>query len=183
MQEYRDLVALIAANKNEDFNEKMLQILDRGYKPILEKVGLEDGTISQLEQALKAEGVPQGQMLTKTVRFFVKAYSACGVRLSPYITKAKTPKARANATAKPNGKEKPARPRTPKKTPRRKETGDTAPEVIPPDFSRLPIPGIADAFIQYPNGLTEPQCALLDAAIALLRAYVKSQKGGGKREA
>lgn len=45
-------------------------------------------------------------------------------------------------------------------------------------FARLPIPGMSDAFIQYPNDLTEQQCALLDGAIALLRIFVKGRTVG-----
>lgn len=175
--DYRAVIEAVASKNTEKTKELMLRILDTAYSSVLNKVDLESGTITQLERAFRDEEVSQGQMLTKTVRFFIKAYAAYGVPLSPHITKS-NPKPRS--TAKANGADKP-RSRT-QKTPRRKEPSETSPEVVPPDFSRLPIPGIADAFIQYPNDLTEPQCALLDAAIALLRAYVKSQKGGGKRE-
>ncbi len=176
---YSELIEWLKAPAGpEQFQEKFMALLDEKYKPILARVDLERGTISELEKAFREElEVSPGQMMTKTIRFFVKAYTENGFNLmSPHITRPK-PKAR-NAAKKPTNGEKP-----PKRGPRMQRQDIEKPEMTPRGFSRLPIPGMADAFIQYPNDLTEPQCGLLDAAVILLRAYVKSQKGGGKKEA
>ncbi len=170
-QRYRELVT---ASKNADkFHEMLLEILDAAYKSVLESVDLESGTIAQLEKAFKDQGVTQGQMLTKTIRFFIKAYTECGTKLSVHITKpspkaprSKAEKGRARGTSKPV-EQTPIPPGTP------------AVETTPKGFSRLPIPGIANAFIQYPLDLTDAQCTLLDGAVAFLKVFATGKIGKG----
>jgi hypothetical protein len=165
----------------EKFREKLMELLDAKYKHILERVDLERGTISELEKAFKEEGVSQGQMLTKTVRFFIKAYTeGAGLgNMSVHITKPK-PKARAASKAT-NGDSK-ARGRAGKST--EKHTPPIAPptDTTPKGFARMPIPGLDDAFIQYPLDLTAAQCTLLEGAVAFLKVYVtgKIDKGATK---
>lgn len=176
---YSELIEWLKAPAGpEQFQEKFTALLDEKYRPVLDRVDLERGTISELEKAFREEmEVSPGQMMTKTIRFFIKAYTENGFNMmSPHITRAK-PKARNTTKKPPNGD------KSPKRGPRTQRQDDNQTETTPRGFSRLPIPGMADAFIQYPNDLTEPQCGLLDAAVVLLRAYVKSQKGGGKKEA
>src|SRR6266542_5303316 len=82
---------LVQASKDTTkFRQTLLGILADQYKPITGTLDLQHGTISELEKAFKEYGVSQGQMLTKTLRFFIKAMGECGVPLSPYITKAKS---------------------------------------------------------------------------------------------
>ena len=45
-------------------------------------------------------------------------------------------------------------------------------------MERMPIPGIAGAFIQYPSTLTEANCDVFDAMMLALRAYAKAQALG-----
>jgi hypothetical protein len=166
--EFRNLVE---ESKNPDkFREKLMLLLDEKYKRILERVDIESGTISQLEKAFKEDGVTQGQMLTKTIRFFIKAYTEAGYVMSPHITRA-SPKARATTSKTTSEKVRQAKTKMPPTTP------NVLDDVMPAGFSRLPIPGMSDAFIQYPNDLTEQQCAMLDGAIALLRIFVKGRTG------
>jgi hypothetical protein len=175
---YSELIEWLKAPAGpEQFKEKFMALLDEKYKPILERVDLERGTISELEKAFREEmEVSPGQMMTKTIRFFVKAYTENGFNImSPHITRPK-PKARNTAKKTSSGD------KTPKRSTRVQHQDRDDLETTPRGFSRLPIPGMADAFIQYPNDLTEVQCGLLDAATVLLRAYVKSQKGGGRKE-
>lgn len=166
---------LIKDSKNPDkFRERLMALLDEKYKNILERVDIEAGTITQLEKAFKEDGVTQGQMLTKTIRFFVKAYSEAGFTMSPHITRA-SPKARP--AAKVNGAEK-ARKRGPKPLREGGEENQNLEAATPSGFSRLPIPGIENAFIQYPNNLSEQQCAVIEASVGLLRVYVKYIRSG-----
>jgi hypothetical protein len=175
---YRDLVAAVAAKNATGFSEKLLEILDTAYASIISKLDLEHGTISELEKAFKEDGVAQGQMLTKTIRFFVKAYTDGGgfKALSPHITK---PSPKARSVAK-NGADK-ARARTAKNAAStHTHVGAEKPtEMLPKGFGRLPIPGIENAFIQYPVDLTDAQCTLLEGAVAFLRVYVTGKIAGG----
>lgn len=175
-EEYCDLIE--ESKYPEKFRDKLMELLDSKYKHILERVDLERGTISELEKAFKDEGVAQGQMLTKTTRFFIKAYTeGAGLsNMSPHITK---PKPKARAAAKSGNSDK-GRGRGPKSSDKHQQHNDhSLVDATPKGFARLPIPGLPDGFIQYPLDLTEPQCTLLEGAVAYLKVYVtgKIDKG------
>jgi len=160
----------------EKFREKLMELLDEKYARILEKIDLERGTISELEKAFKDEGVAQGQMLTKTCRFFIKSYvdGAGYGMMSPHITR---PKPKVRSAGKSNGSDK-KRGRTPKPSSgqphvQQHSVADTTPD----GFSRLPIPGLPDAFIQYPLDLTEAQCTLLEGGVTFLKVFATGKIG------
>lgn len=168
--EYRELV--LASKTPEAFKEKLLEILDAKYHAVIEKVNLEQGTLSELERAFKDQGVAQGQMLTKTIRFFVKAYTECGTALSHYITKPSPKAPRANKGNTDKARVKTTKGATDPLTPPPPQQ-----DVVPKGFGRMPIPGMANAFIQYPVDLTESQCTLLEGAVAFLKVYVTGKIG------
>lgn len=172
----RDIVG--ARKKGEDqYKAAMLKVIKAAYDPIVGKVDVTNGTLPELEKAFKEGGVPQGQMLTKVTRFYVKALEDSGVKVSDYITKPRPPgkKKTSNGTAK--GKRKPAK---------QGSTGNQnkpLEETPPIEFARLPIPGLEGAFIQYPKALTDGDCTMFEAMVTVLRTYVKSRRGGeGKKK-
>jgi len=165
---YRELVQA-AKDGGENFQTALSDIVFAAYLPITGNLDLDHGTISQLEKAFKDAGVAQGQMLTKTIRFYLKAITDCGVTISPYITKAK---AQRTATAKKNGNEKRSRL---KKKAKADDHSDNVRESIPSGFERLPLPGMPDAFIQYPVDVTDAQCSLFEALIGVLRTHAKAR--------
>ena len=167
--------ALVHVSKDiEKFKSALLEIITTRYESITGSVDLKQGTISELEKAFKDAGVSAGQMLTKTIRFYVKALQDCGVAISPHITKAR----------RPNGPKKSEIPRR-KATPADSSAGeirrDEAP-TMPVGFERLPIPGVLGAFIQYPADLTEANCDLFEAMIGVLRTYVRGRVGGKEKK-
>ena len=179
--QYRELVG--AAKDSAKFSELMLNILDDAYKSVIGKLDLEHGTISELEKSFKEDGVSQGQMLTKTIRFFVKAYTdGGGFSLSPHITKPIPKASRANKSTAER-----TRARTTKAEPKLGQTVQESPpfppkDAIPQGFERMPIPGMANAFIQYPTGLTASQCVLLEGAITFLKIYASKDSSGIKED-
>jgi hypothetical protein len=174
-QKYRELVELW--KDRPKFNERLLEILADKYVPIIGKLNLKQGTAAELEKAFKDYGVNSGQMLTKTLRFFVKAFTEAGVTLSPYITarkpRAQSPTPRRNGATKAKygtqllGEDVPPAP------------GSTE---IPAGFERLPLPGMPNSFIQYPVDLTEAHCQILEAMIGVLRKSVEARTGGKERK-
>jgi hypothetical protein len=176
-QRFRELVAAWKKGR-EDFQSALAELLGERYVDI--RVDLETGTISELEKAFKEMGVPQGQMLTKTIRFYIKALTDAGFdNLSPHITKPKRPTPsprKANGAGdkpRPKGTKKQAKPEPPKDDVERED-------VLQAGFERLPIPGLPGAFVQYPSDLTESHCALFEAMIGVLRTYVKGR--GARKE-
>jgi hypothetical protein len=160
-ESYRKLVS--AAKEPAKFSELLLEALVK-YDPIIGGVSVEFGTAAELEKAFREYGVPQGQMLTKTIRFYIKALQEIGVQVSPHITKPK--------------------PRTPRNGV--KKTGITkifpsqsgTEYAAPKGFERMPVPGLPEAFIQYPLNVTEAHCDLFDAVVKVLRVLAKGRVAG-----
>ncbi len=174
---YRSLVQ--AVKDREKFNTALLEIVTNKYKPITGSVDVKNGTITELEKAFKDAGVSPGQMLTKTIRFYVKALQEGGIKVSPHITKdgRKGNGAKKSDTTRKKTKAAKALPAMPGE--RRREE---APDVLMKGYERLPIPGLVGAYIQYPAQLTAANCDLFEAMVGVLRAYVRGQSGGNEKK-
>jgi hypothetical protein len=170
---------LVAAVKNpEDWKVEFLALLKSKYDPIISGVNLEHGTIGELEKRFKDYGVSAGQMVTKSIRFLVKALTDAKVPLSPYIIKASKPRAPRTAAAAKNGNGKA----------RRAARQSAAPAMepqrqIPDGVQRMPVPGVANGFIEYPTELTTGDCDVFAAVVTMLRAYVTARTGGKEKKA
>jgi hypothetical protein len=62
------------------------------------------------------------------------------------------------------------------------DSDTTTTDPLPTGAARLPIPGLQDAYIQYPVGLTEANCDLFDAMLTALRTYAKSRVAGKEKK-
>jgi hypothetical protein len=165
--EYRELIQAWRTDKTK-YQALLFEALSVKYADIIGDVNVQTGTAAELEKAFKSYGVQAGQMLTKTIRFYVKMLDECGIEVSPHITKPK-PRTPRNPTKK-----------TDKPTPAR--GGGGVPSMsephLPKGYERMSVPGLRDAFIQYPLSLTDAQCNLFAAMITTLRAYAKGQVSG-----
>jgi hypothetical protein len=160
---------LVESSKNEaEFKKRLLEVVSDKYAPIIGDVDLDRGTMAELEKAFKTYGVPQGQMLTKTIRFYVKVLQECGASLSPHIANAK-PRAPQAKVKKPE-KSRQSGGST-------HHTGETQ-TTTPKGFERMPVPGLPEAFIQYPLNVTEAHCDLFDAVVKVLRVLAKGRAAG-----
>ena len=110
-------------------------------------------------------------MLMKSVRFYIRALTDCGIKLSPHITK---PRRKASKAA--SNQKTPRRQQTPPAPP--PSNKDTKVDTIPEGFSRLPIPGLEDAFIQYPADLTQGHITLFKGGVEYLATFVKVREEG-----
>lgn len=166
---YRDLVQ--AWKDKEKFKALWQKIVDTKYSPVVGRVDLKGGTAAELEKAFKDYGVSSGQMLTKTIRFFIKAENEAGLQLSPHMT---TPKPRAPRSGTATGKNK-GRTRIEHQE---VNHGDSFREDIPAGYERLPLPGMPNSFIQYPADLSEAQCQILEGMVGVLRTSITARTGG-----
>lgn len=169
--EFRQLVE--ARKKGEaEYKAALLKHVQIAYKPLIDGLDIGNATLPDLEKRFREYSGFTGQMLTKAIRFYVKALEDSEVKVSEFITK---PRPRA------------PKPRTPK--PRKapgQQTNDEGSvlfsrlppdeDAVPQDFARLPIPGIEGAFIQYPKNLTETGVLMFEAMISVLRTYAKSKE-------
>jgi|SRR5882672_2929324 len=169
--EYRELVH--AWKDKEKFKPLWRKIVESRYTPIVGHVDLKGGTAAELEKAFKDYGVSAGQMLTKTIRFFIKAVSDSGLLLSPYMTSPKPRTPRAPGVARKNGADK-----TPFGARHLPDPANELRNVVPSGFERLPLPGMPNSFIQYPTQLTEAHCQILEAMVGVLRTSVNARTGG-----
>lgn len=172
--EFRELVEA-KRKSEEDYRDRLTQVVSDAYQPIIGTFDLDAGTLPELEKKFKDAGVPQGQMVTKAIRFYLKALEDAGLTVSEHITKQRPTGKRKNT----NGEKKT------KKTAAKKTGGGAgvkpAQDELKPDFDRLPVPGIDGAFIQYPKNLTDANCTMFEAMMTVLRTYAKSRNGGGKK--
>jgi hypothetical protein len=174
-EEFKKLVE--ASKDPAKFKEAWKRIIDAVYHPIVGDLNIKSGTAAELERAFKAYGVSAGQMLTKTIRFYIKAVSETGVQVSPYMT---APKPRAARTS--NAGRKNSTGQADRKPPRGGTEG-TYPEELPSGFERLPIPGVPNSFIQYPANLTEAHCQILQGMVGVLLMSIKARTGGKDKTA
>jgi hypothetical protein len=173
-EDYRELVQL--SKDPAKFKERWKNLVISKYTPIVGHVNLKDGTAAELEKAFKDYGVSVGQMLTKTIRFFLKAMTETGLQLSHYMTapKPRVPRA-GSGTPRKNG------------TGKAQEEKTAAPlgehrDQVPEGFGRLNLPGMPDCFIQYPIDLTEAHCQILEASVSLLRTSLSAHGGEKDRK-
>lgn len=172
---YRELVRLL--KEPEKFKARWREIITERYKPIIGHMDLENGTSAQLEKAFKDYGVTAGQMLTKSIRFFINAETEVGTKLSPYLT---APKPRTPRVANSGKKSESTKAVVASK--QNKPQDDSAnQEVVPSGYERLPLPGMPNSFIQYPANLTDAQCEVLQGMVGVLRTSVKARTGGKEK--
>lgn len=177
-QTFKDLVA---AKKKSDteYESMLLDVLGKAYDKIIGNISMEEGTLPEVEKAFKDAGVPQGQMLTKAIRFYVKALEDCGVPVSEHITKPRPRTATKNKGTKTPKKQKGGASDDKSKDFDAGETHfTTVQDAIPKGFERLAVPGMKDAFIQYPSKLSKREYDLFNALLTVLGAYVSLDENG-----
>jgi len=167
---YKDLILASKEDNQSKYGSLLFEALSVTYADIVGDVNIQTGTLAELEKAFKAYGVPAGQMLTKTIRFYIKALNDCGIEVSRHITKPRprTPRSASKKTGKDGtpGEPLPHSPRV------------NIENSVPKGYERMSVPGMPEAFIQYPLSLTEAHCNLFTAMITTLRAFAKVQVGG-----
>lgn len=161
-ESYHKLV--LSAKEPAKFKELLMEALVK-YDSIIDDLDIEFGTASQLEKAFRDYGVPLGQMLTKTIRFYIKALQEVGVKVSPYILKPK-PRTARNGTKKIE-----------RGTTKGTLSQSSAEYTVPKGFDRMPVPGLPHAFIQFPLDLTTDQVDLFGAVVNVLRTFAKGKSG------
>jgi hypothetical protein len=168
--EYRKLINAwktdTQGTDKHEYEVLLYEALTVKYADIAGGIDIETGTAAELEKAFKAYGVPAGQMLTKTIRFYIKALQECGAQISTFITKAK-PRTARNGAKRPD-----------KVTPKGSIVQSGKEHLIPRGFERMPVPGLPDAFVQFPLNLTEAHCDLFDSVVRVLRTFAKGRSGG-----
>jgi hypothetical protein len=164
---------LVRARKSgtEEWKAALGQIVKPRYAPIIGDVNIETTTKAKIQKCFGDAGVATGQMMDKSIRFYLKALEQSGGTVSPHL---KGMRGRIRRTTSGTSRRKSSR------RPSSAESSDssapkTSPKAdqVPDGFSRLPIPGLDGAFIQYPADLTRGHITLLEGGVAYLATSVK----------
>ncbi len=161
----------------DDWKHALHVVLDSAYTSIVGELNVAATTPMKLEEAFKAAGVKPGQMLAKSIRFYLKALQSAGKALPPHLLKVRTPKPPAYGYAPKKAAAKKAEAKT-EETPKPEPPQYIPPANPPPNkppsgLARQDIPTIEGAYIQYPIDMSEPDLALFEAALAFIRAVAK----------
>lgn len=157
----------LAESEGAERQKLLKQVIRTGY-PFLYAQGFD---LAKASPAMLTEKFAQtgasGETLNKCLSFFTAMAKDAGVSLTPFL---KTRKRREG-----NGK------RSVKAKPATTDTGAPHAEETPTGFARLPIPGVENAYIQYPNQLTDGNCDMFEAMVGVLRTYAKGRAGKEKK--
>ncbi len=174
----KELKALAEAKASGEsaWQAALREMLQRGFASVTGGLSVRTTTPAKLEDAFRASGVKQGQMLEKSIRFYVKALQAAGEALPDHLTKAR--KQKSLPSVKRGDLKKP---RTDAGEVKHGSTGSNEPirierTELPHGFARQEIPTVDGAYIQYPVSLTDQDVRLFEAALAFIKAV--AGKGG-----
>lgn len=135
------LKKLVAAHGTEGWKDALASIIEPAYAEVIGDLDLQTATPAMLEDCFRTRGKASGQVLEKSVRFYLAALALIEKPISPLLSSRKpraTPNARKNAG------------RMPRKTPDERKSDLTHDEVPPPAGVRhlkLPIPGKAQFLV------------------------------------
>lgn len=125
---------LVGAYGTEAWKEELAQLTGDAYSGILANVDLDNGTLKQLRDAFSEKGGARGSILEKSVRFYLSAQKDAGVKLSPFIAKA-----RASTPSRPAKSDAPKPKRRAKKPRVSGEHAAQTPPPIPEGWKMIPF--------------------------------------------
>jgi hypothetical protein len=157
---FHDLVQAFGSDK---WQTQVRAVIDLSYKPVIGEFDFKNGTSSQLEKRFRENGGVTGQMMEKSIRFYLSALEAAGANISPHLTARQV---RSNGGSKST------------KRKRRVEEDQREEEeiVITVGHKTLVFPaGSGSVKIVMPDDLDAEHWAIIDATV---RGYIKiGQKG------
>ena len=170
------LRGLVAARRagDEEWKLALKKEIDVAFEGVIGDLNVPTTTPAKLEAAFKAAGVKPGQMLSKSIRFYLKSLQAYGVTLPPHLA---TVRSLSKATAKKAASKKKAKK---KNGPAKPLDGQSDPSPTDGDpaegFERLPLLG-GLGFIQFKSPATEQTCKVIEGAAGYLRITLGVKEG------
>jgi hypothetical protein len=175
----KELRELVAAYDTEAWPGTIKDTLVMAYVPIVNGLDLDEATQHQLDEKFAAVGV-NGQMLLKSVRFYLAMLTAGGMTFSPHLMakrRSSTPGARKKptkpksmASASESDGDSPAE-EDDKVDTKTKDQNQKGTKRYPLYFKGKP-----DGSIVVPESLTEADCKVIELQLAVLRAYAEGTK-------
>ena len=163
----KSLRELVAAYETSGWNDSLSDLVRESYQDITSELDLDNATQHQLDERFKAAGV-NGQMLLKSVRFYLATLSAAGLTYSPHLN------ARRRGAVSSRKKNAGPKPPTTKITQLKSDPAPATPEIkIPEGTQSYPLyfRGKASGMIVVPEDLSLADCKVIELQLAVLRAY------------
>jgi hypothetical protein len=159
---------LVKAFGTESWSSVLTDVISDAYVEIVDGLDLDNGTASQLAFAFKKRGGVDGQMLSKAVRFYLKAMTDAGLTYSPHFKAPPAPRKPKSTRAKVKGSED------------GNEIIDDQPEDNTPiarGMTLVPIGGGRNIAVE--KDLTDDDVDVIETLIPALRAMAKRHTKGG----
>jgi hypothetical protein len=174
---------LVKAHGSPEWKGAVSAYVLPAYAKIIGELPIASATAGQLEKCFKEEGHVQGQMLEKSMRFYIHALKEAGVKYSSYFTTRREKSIRKTAgTGKGNPKKKDEptvagngeseHPTAANKSPPAQGAEDSS---IPAGLieQRLFFKGKPTGCIRVPADLTVEDCKVIELTLAVLKAYAE----------
>jgi hypothetical protein len=173
-----DLPRLVQSRGTGDWKKVLASVVEPAYAPVIGDLNLKSGLARHLRERFKESSGLDGTTLDKAIRFYLKALKSAGIEFSPYFQTRKTTTKRGtgNGRTRPDTQqpEKDFRPEDVRHPQRQTPQGLSEP---PPGCLIFPmyLPGKTTGSIVVPDNLTEDDMPMVDAAIAMVKAYAKAK--------
>ncbi len=172
---------LVEAHGTTEWKPKLAKLLDNVYKPIIGDLNIKTAIPKTLQDKFKEHA--EGETVEKCIRFYLKALSAAGVEISPYLKVRNVATGAGGRKAASNGKARgKAIPEVGEGSDRGAHHSEVdSPPPIKPGMMRIPIytPNKPVGSIEIHADLVE---ADVDMITAILKAYAKRRTNQGATE-
>ena len=172
---------LISAHGTDQWQGTVKEYVVPAYNSIIGDLPVERATSPQLEAAFKSHGVSAGQMLEKSVRFYLHALKSAKIKYSNYWS------IRAEGTGNSKTRKRAPADRTNKATEEKTKNGGDDPKndvrhKARTDLIEFPLHfgDKATGIIGVPPDMDKDDLALFDATVAVVKAYCARNKSGSK---
>lgn len=175
------LSKLVKSHGTPEWKVAVKDFLLPPYKRIIGDLPIESATTGQLEKRFHENGRVDGQLLEKSIRFYLHALKDGGVKYSSYLgmrrDKGQSRKASANKRKKAKDGAPIENGQDPKKMQRQEQ-----PDEMPPSGlieQRLYFKGKPAGCIRVPENLSVEDCVVIELQLAVLKAYASQGAAEG----
>jgi hypothetical protein len=164
---------LVQSRGTDQWKAALAAVIEPVYAPIIGDLNLKAGTAKNLRERFKEKGNLDGQTLDKAIRFYLKALKTAGIDYSPHFQTRKSPGKRQSVNGR-GRQESPApkeRQATEGHRPARSEQREGT--ITFPIY----FPDKVQGEIVVPRELSETDLGIVDAAVAMIKAYATANKG------
>ena len=170
------LKVLVAAFETDQWQNAIRETLFEPYLPIVGDLDVDNATQHQLDERFRAAGV-DGQMLLKSIRFYLAMMTASGCTFSPHLMA----KRKSGASPRKKPATKPDHEKKAKSADREEAHNGTGATAFTPAKGTRSYPlyfkNKPDGAIIVPAELDANDCKVIELQLAVLRAYAGDDGG------